>query len=129
MAYSCLGSVVFQIASVALLVARCCGPWEADLWDSICAANVLPPKAPRNHLELTKLCLSIVTGKENAHLVGTMGCLSKRLLEKTWYRIWASVRGVGGWFMGVGLCSGLDVIRKVGGVTFRYKIITSQFPA
>lgn len=70
-------------------------------------------RSPETHLELTKLYLLFFVMRENAHLVRTMGCLSKRVSEKTWYRIYYCVTGVGGRFMEMWVCPGLDAVKKV----------------
>lgn len=42
----------------------------------------------------------------------TVDRLSQRMLGTTCYRTWACVRWFGGWFKAVGLCFGLDDVRK-----------------
>lgn len=82
MACSCLGSVVFQIASVAPPVHTVVGPGRLTCR----TASVLPmfskQRPPGTHLVLTNLCLLVFARKENVHHVETMGCHSKRVLEK-----------------------------------------------
>lgn len=54
--------------------------------------NALQPKPPRTHLQLNKLRLLLIAVRENVHHEGQGGHLSKRVLERTYYRIWAVVR-------------------------------------
>lgn len=56
--------------------------------------------------------IGFIAHGEGEHLSGALGYLSKRILERTYYRIWACVRWFRGQFKEMGVDSGLEAIRE-----------------
>ena len=60
--------------------------------NSVSAVKALQPKTPRNTPVLEQVGLTARCNKRQLTLWGTVGCLSKRVLERISSRIWAGVR-------------------------------------